>query len=121
MNFIVKDKIALKRLQCDKTLKREIRSIKIELETSSKDVKSYERKINRYYFACGCTIGQIAVFCTLVVFGVIWLINRDSALLTWWKVLACVFASALAGKTIGLFISHYLLKNTYSELGKLFA
>jgi hypothetical protein len=121
MNYTVKNKLTLNRLQYDKTLKREIRSITIEMDSSSDDVKSYKRKINRYYFACGCTMGKITVSCTLLVFGILWLINKESDLLIWWKIVVGVFVSALIGKIIGLVISHYLLQRTYSKLGKLFA
>lgn len=47
MKYVVKDKFTLKRLQYDKTLKRELRSIKIELDAATEEVKSYEQKINR--------------------------------------------------------------------------
>jgi hypothetical protein len=93
-------------------LKRELRSIKIELDAASEEVKSYEQKINRYYFACGCTMGEIAVFSTLLVFGVIWLLDRDSVLLTWWEIVGGVFVAALIGKIIGLVLGRYLLKKT---------
>ncbi len=121
MNYTIKDKLTLNRLQGDKTLKRELRSITIEPDASSEDVKSYERKINRYYFACGCTIGEITVLCTLLVFGILWLIDKNSNLLVWWKIVGGVFGAALIGKIIGLVISHFLLQKTYSELEKLLA
>jgi hypothetical protein len=118
MEYTIKDKPTLDRLRQDRTLKLGLRAIKIEVGGSA-DVKSCERKLNRYYFACGCTAGQIAVMCSLVMLGLLWLVDKDSGLLTWWRVVAGIFASALVGKIAGLVVSHYLLRRTYSRLEKL--
>jgi hypothetical protein len=119
MDYVIKDKLTLNRLVRDKTLKREIRSISIKPEGFSCDMKSFERKINRYYFACGCTTGKIVVMCTLLALGILWLIDKNSDLLVLWKIVVCVFVSALIGKVFGLALSYYLLQKIYSKLEKL--
>ncbi len=119
MIYIVKDAITLDRLRFDNKLKRELRLIKIEIVAAPEEVKLIEKKINRYYFACGCTIGEVSVIFTLLIFGLIWLFDQHSALLVLWKIVGAVFVAALIGKIIGIALSRYLLQKTYSELSKL--
>jgi hypothetical protein len=119
MVYIIRDRLTLERLERDNSLKRVVRSIKIETEADNGNWRSYEEKINRYYFACGCTSGQIAVFCTGAVLGILWLIDASPELFVWWKVVACVGAAALLGKVSGLAGSRYLLLRTYGQMEKL--
>jgi hypothetical protein len=121
MKYVIKDRSTLEKLQRDKTLKRIFRSIAIELDAPIGVVNALEKRINRYYFACGCTLGEIAVVSTLFVFGALWLLDRNSSLLNWRVIVACVFAAALTGKVAGLVLSRILLRRTYSELDKIIA
>jgi|SRR5215216_6273316 len=118
MEYILNDVDSLNRLRTQRALKDSIRKIKVT--TGNINLPGmFEKKLNKYYFACGCAEGQIAVWCTMLAFSMLWLIDRNSDLLVWWKVVSCVFASAFLGKVVGLMINHRHLQRMYSELENL--
>ena len=115
MEYILNNIDSLQRLRRDRTLKNIVRKIKV----TSKDANLasvFEKKLNKYYFACGCAEGQLAVWFNILVFSLLWIIDRNTNFLVWWKLVPCLFASALFGKLAGLLINHLRLQRMYSEL-----
>lgn len=115
MEYILDDLNSLHRLRNERTLRNIIRKIKV----TGKDVNrlsAFEKRLNKYYFACGCAEGQIAVWGTILAFSILWIIDRNAGVLVWWKLVPCLFASALLGKMVGLLMNHLRLQQMYSEL-----
>jgi len=119
MEYLITDLDSLVRLEKEKNLKTSIRKIKLNLEDKSFS-QPYERKINRYYFACGCSEGAVAVYISLFCsFLALWITGFETIHI-WWKIIIVVTFSAIAGKLYGLLISKYRLKKLFRILENYF-
>ena len=115
MEYVISNKTSLDKLENDKSLKRTIRRIKIDMG-SNENFSKLEKQLNRHYFACGCETGTFAVLITFLVGCIIWLTDAAPIIWVWWKVLSILFLSSLFGKIIGLGISHMKLRRLLREL-----
>ena len=116
MNYVINNNDSLTRLRCDPSLKRSYRRIKIELDGDKKKLNLVERRINKTYFACGCTSGAISVYMVIILMTAYWLIFPSPAFLTWWTVLATIFLASILGKIIGIVVSRKQLRIALEEL-----
>ena len=115
MNYLVHNLDSLEKLRKDKNIKYGIRKINIELPENN-DVKLYERRLNKHYFACGCQEGAISVYISL--FGSLltcWILKLN-ILSNWWRILIVMAIAALIGKLFGLIYSNFKLKRTFQNL-----
>jgi hypothetical protein len=115
VEYLIHDLASLEKLQMDKSLKQSIRRIKIDLGRDL-DFKTYERQLNQNYFACGCKTGSLVVALTLAPGFILWLLDQDSSIWVWWKVVLVVVAAAFAGKIIGLGLARIKLRRLFGEL-----
>lgn len=115
MEYVIKDRFSFEKFRSDKNFKYSIRKIKLDIGDNALS-RQYERKLNKNYFACGCTEGAIAVYGTLLTLLLIWLWGGFSLKSDWWIIVAAVTTAALAGKLIGILLSKYRLKKVFAAL-----
>lgn len=113
MDYILNDAKALERLRRDKILKHSIRRIVVGSGENGL-IASFQKTLNKNYFACGCREGAIGVYMSLLCFGIVWWRNgfRGSA---WWVLVVAVVAS-IVGKIFGLVLSRYRLRKVFRKL-----
>ncbi len=107
---------SLERLRASST-KRVIRSIVVvapELPTDT--VRRLERQLNRWYFACGCEQGSMAVLGTLLVCSTIGIFAGFDGPLEWWRIVGYMMAAALAGKALGIAYAKVRLRGLYRRI-----
>lgn len=111
---------SLARLRAPAT-KRRIRSIAVSDSESPPDaVRSLERKLNRWYFACGCEQGSVAVLATLAGCLAAGFIAGFEGPFAWWRIIGYTMAAALGGKVFGLAYSRARLLGLYQRLEALY-
>lgn len=115
MDYLVNNLSSLELLETDKRRKHRIRKIKLDIQDTDQ-FQRYEKKINEYYFACGCKEGAIGVYISLICCFLAWWLFGDFIPVSWWMVLAAMAASAIGGKISGLLISSYKLKQIFRTL-----
>ena len=115
MDYQLKDIETLQKLRQERWLRSSIRRIKVT-PNDSLQAKRIEKKLNRYYFACGCEEGSLAVFLTMSILFLIWWSRGFVSFIRWWKLAAIIAAAALAGKLIGLAVNRYRLKKMFRVL-----
>jgi hypothetical protein len=115
MEYQLNDIDALQRLRSDPTLKNSIRRIKLTTDNNL-NAEMVEEKLNKYYFACGCQAGTIAVYLAMLSYLLIWWGSGFTLSINWWKIAATLIVVALAGKLVGLLISKYRLEQTFRVL-----
>ena len=69
---------------------------------SERSTHLLERRLNSWYFACGCEQGSVGVFLTLFISLMLGFRRGFDGSLAWWRVTAYVFGAALIGKAVGL-------------------
>ena len=77
-----------------------------------------ERRLSRYYFACGCEVAAVATFLALVGLAVT-TFRTGLAGVTWRGALlgaAIVLAAAGAGKAVGLGYARWRLRHAVADL-----
>ncbi len=116
MDYVINDWNTLRRLRSDWNIKREFRRIKIQLDTDSLNLKEIEHRINKFYFACGCTSGAVGVYVGLAAIGTTWLLVPQLVNWVWWNIVIVMFLAGIAGKLIGLFVNRYLLVQTLTQI-----
>lgn len=107
---------SLERLRASST-KRVIRSIAVvdpELPTDA--ARRLERQLNRWYFACGCEQGSMAVLVTLLACSATGLVAGFDGPFEWWRIVGYVMAAALGGKALGLAYAKARLRGLYRRL-----
>lgn len=115
--FVVSDKESLLKLTSDNKLKD---TQKIKLEISQLDTNEnaiYEKKINRWFYACGCESGAIFCSVAMIIYSIFSLFNTHTW--TWSLVkngIVILFLSGLAGKLVGLFLARLQLNTTIKDL-----
>lgn len=120
MEYIVSDMASLKKLRDERWLKNSIRIIRLTMGDGIQ-IKTYEQKLNKHYFDCGCKSGAISVYLTIFL-GFIFLWGSDFLTsISWWGIVAIVVVAAFVGKLIGLLISRYRLKRMFWLLESLYA
>jgi hypothetical protein len=107
---------SLDRLRVPST-RRIVRSIVvIDPDIAPQTAAWMELRLNRWYFACGCEQGSVAVLLTLVT-SVLWgMLQGFDGPLIWWRILSYVAASALVGKLLGLGYARVRLRYLYRRL-----
>lgn len=75
-----------------------------------------ERRLNDWYFACGCEQGSVAVTVTLVACITLGMFHGFDGAFAWWRVAAYVLGAALVGKTVGLAYAKVRLRVTLRRL-----
>ncbi|MGE5763863.1 MAG: hypothetical protein ACM3ZF_08320 [Mycobacterium leprae] len=112
---------SLARLRAPST-RRTVRSIVVsDPDLAPPTRASLERRLNRWYFACGCEQGSVAVLLTLVAGIVGGLLHGFDGPLVWWRVMLYVVAAALAGKVLGLAYARLRLRSLCRRLEERFA
>jgi hypothetical protein len=115
MEYLVNDSVSLEKLKKDKNIKNSIRIIKLKF-LDSKVSELYERKLNRYYFACGCQQGAVFVYLTIFFVIVLSWLYKINIFQNWWKILILLACSAVIGKFSGILLSRYRLKQVFRKL-----
>lgn len=115
MEYLITNIDSLEKLKSDKNIKNSIRKIKLNL-LDNNATQLYERKINKYYFACGCQEGAFLVYLTLFGSLLICWVSGINILTNWWKIVIVLAISALTGKLSGLLLSRYKLKKIFRTL-----
>lgn len=107
---------SLERLRASST-KRVIRSIVVVAPELPPDaVRRLERQLNRWYFACGCEQGSMAVLGTLLSCLTIGICLGFDGALEWWRIALYMMAAALAGKALGLAYAKVRLRGLYRRI-----
>lgn len=119
MIYTVYDLTTLKKLKHEKTLKNSIRKIQLQIDDPS--APSLERKLNRYFFACGCQEGSVAVSITLGILLITWAAIGFPRVQHWWMPLAALAVVSIIGKIAGLIISWRKLKTIFNYLEEHFS
>lgn len=107
---------SLERLRASST-KRVIRSIVVvapELPTGA--ARRLERQLNRWYFACGCEQGSMAVLVTLLACSTTGIFAGFDGPFEWWRIVGYVMAAALGGKALGIAYAKARLRGLYRRL-----
>jgi hypothetical protein len=113
MEFIIENISALEQLKQDKNLKLSVRKIKLnanDLDFSATD----EKRLNQYYFACGCQSGAMAVGLSILFLVVNHIFNFFS--LHWAMIIVIVFSAAFIGKISGLIYAKIEFERLYKKL-----
>ena len=118
MIYTISDIGSLLKLKSEKDLKNRIRNIELDIDDPSQ--KMLEKKLNKYYFACGCKEGAIAVYIAMVCFLIAWWLSDFNMIQIGWKIIMITAAAALAGKITGMLLSRRKLRSVMNELEKLF-
>ena len=119
MIYTVHDLATLKKLKHEKTLKNSIRKIQLQMDDPS--APSLEGKLNRYFFACGCREGSVAVSITLGISLITWAAIGFPRIQHWWMPLATLAVASIIGKMAGLIISWRKLRTIFSYLEEHFS
>ncbi|MFQ6083010.1 MAG: hypothetical protein ACE5WD_06595 [Candidatus Aminicenantia bacterium] len=95
--------------------------IKIDVEGLDKSrAKEFEKKINRYFFSCGCETGAIFSFSSILVYILIGMLYfKKTSIFNWQSIkygLLILLTGALLGKIIGLLYAKYKLRITIKKL-----
>jgi len=107
---------SLERLRASST-KRVIRSIAVVDPVLPTDAaRRLERQLNRWYFACGCEQGSMAVLVTLLACLATGLVAGFDGPFEWWRIVGYVMAAALGGKALGLAYAKARLRGLYRRL-----
>lgn len=107
---------SFERLRASST-KRVIRSITVvapELPTDA--ARRLERQLNRWYFACGCEQGSLAVLVMLLACLTAGITAGFDGLFEWWRIVGYVMAAALGGKALGIAYAKARLRGLYRRL-----
>lgn len=98
-------------------MKQNIRSITVvDSGLPADEARSLERQLNRWYFACGCEQGSLAVLLTLLTSVAAGLRAGFDGALAWWCIVGYVMAAALVGKVLGLLYAKTRLRGLYRRL-----
>lgn len=119
MIYKVSDIESLQKLKQEKNLKNRIR--KIELDVDELSQSKLEKRLNKYYFACGCKEGSAAVCLSAVSFLIIWAFSGFNGDQIWLKAIIMVAAAAAIGKVTGLLLSRKKVNTIFKELEKYFS
>ena len=119
MEYTLNDLDSLQRLRNQKALKNSIRKIKVTTNDALLS-QTLEEKLNKYYFACGCESGAIAVSLTMFSYFLGWWSAGFTLFLGWWRMAGILLAAALAGKLVGLLINRYRLEKLFRVLETLY-
>jgi hypothetical protein len=88
-------------------------------ELSRQECASWEGRLKRYYFACGCMEGSLASLGSLIGYGAYLWLRPGGRAVGWtdgWYALVLLVVSGLAGKVIGLIHSRKQLERTITQL-----
>lgn len=98
-------------------MKQCIRSIAVvDSNLPDDEARALERRLNRWYFACGCEQGSLAVLLTLITSVAAGLNAGFDGGLAWWCIVGYVMAAALVGKVLGLLYAKARLRGLYRRL-----
>ncbi len=113
MEYVINGIKALEKLKQDKNLKLSIRKITLHLK-GFEGAALYEKRMNQYYFACGCKFGAAAVGLSFIFL----IFNYSFSIFNfhWGLAVAIVFSAALIGKLAGLIFSKIGFENLYKKL-----
>jgi hypothetical protein len=114
MIYTIYDLATLKKLKHEKMLKNSVR--KIQLKIDDPDARSIEKKLNRYFFACGCQEGSIVVSITMGISLMTWAIIGFPRIQPWWMPFAALAIASVLGKITGLIISWRKLRTIFNYL-----
>jgi hypothetical protein len=104
------------------SMKQCIRSIAVvDSNLPGDEARALERRLNRWYFACGCEQGSIAVLLTLLTSVAAGLNAGFDGGLAWWCIVGYVMAAALVGKVLGLLYAKARLRGLYRRLERDYA
>ena len=107
---------SLERLRASST-NRVIRSIVVVAPESPTDAaRRLERQLNRWYFACGCEQGSMAVLVTLLACSTTGIFAGFDGPFEWWRIVGYVMAAALGGKALGIAYAKARLRGLYRRL-----
>ncbi|CAZ98433.1 hypothetical protein Q4603_09370 [Zobellia galactanivorans] len=119
MIYIVKDLASLEELKSNPNLKQVYR--KIQLDENLPLSTRYSKQLNKYYYACGCQEGSMAVFACMVGMATAYFVTDGQFFDTWWKGIAVLVIAALLGKTAGIVYAKLKLNETLRALKKALA
>src|SRR3954451_3034200 len=92
------------------------RIIVIDASMPSDEARTLERRLNRWYFACGCEQGSVVVMLTLFTCAAAGIVHGFDGPFTWWRIVAYLLTAALAGKALGLAYAKARLHHLYRQL-----
>lgn len=115
MDYILNNMNSLQKLQYDRDLKNSIRRIRVNTGDTFQ-AKIFELKLNKYYFACGCQSGTIAVYLSMLLCFLLWWSPDFNPFVSWLRIAIIIAISAFVGKLIGLLVSRYRLKKMFRVL-----
>ncbi len=102
MVFSVFDTQSLEQLRTDRTLRHRIRRIVVGGVGDREVARDWETRLNRSYFACGCTTGAGFVLATMLALGAAVALSPRARDVAWWWALVALAGAALAGKGTGI-------------------
>ncbi len=113
MEYVIDSIHTLEKLKQDKNLKLSVRKIKLQLKDFG-DTALYEKRMNQYYFACGCQSGAVAVGLSFIFL----IFNYSFSIFNfhWGMAVAIVFSAALIGKLLGLIFSMIGFESLYKKI-----
>ncbi len=114
MKYVIHNLESLQRLKTDKTIKSIYR--KIQLDITTPDSEAYTRKLNRYYFSCGCQEGAVTVLISLLSVFVIYFTGIKEVLGQWWYLPLYLVGAAIFGKLFGLINKKIVLDKIIAQL-----
>ncbi|MBI3150125.1 MAG: hypothetical protein HYZ17_16600 [Betaproteobacteria bacterium] len=98
-------------------MKQCIRSIAVvDSRLPDDQARALERQLNRWYFACGCEQGSLAVLLTLLTSVAGGLRAGFDGALAWWCIVGYVMVAAFVGKVLGLLYAKARLRGLYRRL-----
>jgi hypothetical protein len=107
---------SLHRLRAPLT-RRTVRSIVVvDPDLAPHTTARIEAQLNRWYFACGCEQGSVAVLLSLVASVLGGLLQGFDGPLAWWRILIYAAAAAFTGKLLGLGYARVRLRHLYRRL-----
>lgn len=120
--FIITNSDSIKALM-DKKKRETFHRIKVETGTLDENkAKRFEKKLNKYFFACGCEMGAIFAFTAIIAYLIIQLLflKKNITFTCDWQTikwgLLVLFTAALSGKITGLVIAKFKVKTTIKKL-----
>lgn len=124
MKCIVKDKATLLKLLKNKREKSKLTDIIFDFDgLTNEDNFRYNKKFNKYYFACGCNTGTFFIFISITLILILYCSNLFFTNTSLFNgiIYSIIFivGFAVLGKFIGLLIAKLKLIFLVNELNKL--
>jgi hypothetical protein len=93
-------------------------TLRLERATEA-ELSEWQRRLDRYLYACGCTSGAVALSAALAALALVQFVagvDFGSGLRTAGVWIAVAFIAALVGKTAGLAVAQVRRRTLYAEI-----